>query len=85
MRIVGSSPFGVCAGSATGFLAPHHSAREGCPGHCGTLAGPGGNSGLRHGVEWSSASVGALWTFSVRVRSGHIFLDVSLGGTRSPR
>ena len=29
------------------FPAPHHSAREGCPGHCGTLTGLGGNSGLQ--------------------------------------
>ena len=46
------------------FPALHLSAREGCPGHCGTLDRPGGNSGLqdalRHGVQWSSASVGAL-------------------------
>ena len=28
---------GVCAGSATGFPRTAYSAREGCPGHCGTL------------------------------------------------
>ena len=46
------------------FPALHLFARKGCPGHCGTLDKPGGNSGfqdaLRHGIQWSSASVGAL-------------------------
>ena len=32
---------GVCAGCATGFPRTAPSAREGCPGHCGTLTGLG--------------------------------------------
>ena len=38
------------------FSTLHHSAREGCPSHCGTLTEPGGNSGLqdalRHEIDW---------------------------------
>ena len=38
MRIVGSSPFGGLCGKCHWLSpAPHYSARESCPGHCGTL------------------------------------------------
>ena len=61
------------------FPAPHHSAREGCPGHCGTLA----EAALRHGVEWhkgfrhsenadlavaaAAGSAGDIWQMRPRV------------------
>ena len=49
------------------FSAPHHSAREGCPGHCGTLAGPGGNSGLqdalRHGIGTKAFGIVKMLTW----------------------
>ena len=39
MRIVGSPPVrGFVRDVPVAFPAPHHSAREGCPGHCDTLA-----------------------------------------------
>ena len=40
------------------FPAPHPSAREGCPGHCGTLTGLGGNSNSGYKILYVIRSIG---------------------------
>ena len=65
------------------FPAPHLSAREGCPCHCGTLTGLGGNSGVQdslcHKIDWHEG-----FRHSETVAAGRLSRCITIKTTPTP-